>query len=575
MDGDDTGRHRTPAPAPPRRSSTRRRTALVVAGAVLGVLLVGYVADLLLTRGEVPRGTVVAGVAVGGLRRGEAEATLRERLGPRTSRPVTLHAGDVETTLDPAAAGLRIDWPATLDRAGDQPLNPITRVASLFGERTVEVVPTQDRSALTTALDAMRATIDRGPVEGAIRFDAATPVAIEPRPGQTLRLDRAVDVVAARWLDGATLEVPVDTSPVTVTHQGLSTALQRVARPASSTALVVPGRGRDAALPAADIGQVLRFEPDGEGGLRPVWDRDAATALLAPQLAPTETAPREADVVISAGAPQVLPGADGQRVDWGATLAAIDTVALGPAPHVLPAAYVVVRPALSTAAANRLGIREVIGEFTTGGFSPASGTNIRLAAAEIDNALVLPGETFSLNGYTGPRGTAQGYVESGIINNGRPDTAVGGGISQLATTLYNASYFAGMADVTHQEHSYYISRYPPGREATVFEGVIDLAFGNPAQTGVLIQTIGTGSEITVRLWGTKTVEVESINGGRFDYTSPSTVRLPVGGSCIETAGARGFTTTDTRVVRAVGTGVELSRRTTTTVYDPVPRVSCE
>ncbi|GAB2935407.1 VanW family protein [Rhodococcus aerolatus] len=579
MDGDDAGRHRTPEPPvveqEPENGRRGRRTALVVAGSVLGVLLVAYVADLLLTRGDVPRGTVVAGVAVGGLDPAAAEATLRRELEPRTTRPVELRAGDVTTTLDPTAAGLAVDWPATLARAGDQPLNPLARLTSFVRERTVEVVPTQDRRQLAAALDALRPTSDRAPVEGGIRFDGATPVPVDPVAGQTLQQDAAVDVVASRWLDGGPLEVPVDTTPVTVTLEGLATALDTVARPAASTDLVVPGRGRDAVLAAADVGRVLRFEPDGAGGLRALVDRDAATGLLAPQLAPTETAPRDADVVISGGSPTVVPGADGQRVDWGATLAGLDTLLAAPAPHVVPAAYVVAPPALTTEAATRLGIREVIGEFTTGGFSAASGVNIRLAASEIDGALVRPGDTFSLNGYTGPRGAAQGYVDSGIINNGRPDTAIGGGISQLATTLYNASYFAGMEDVTHQAHSYYISRYPAGREATVFEGVIDVAFRNPAQTGVLIETIGTGSDITVRLWGTKTVEVESVNGGRFDATSPSTVRLPAGNDCISSAGAPGFTTTDTRIIRAAGTGAELSRRTTTTVYDPVPRVICE
>ncbi|WP_345045874.1 winged helix-turn-helix transcriptional regulator, partial [Georgenia daeguensis] len=85
---------------------------------------------------------------------------------------------------------------------------------------------------------------------------------------------------------------------------------------------------------------------------------------------------------------------------------------------------------------------------------------------------------------------------------------VGGGISQFATTLYNASYFSGMKDAGHKEHSYYISRYPAGREATVFQNhdgssVIDLKFTNDAPTGVVIQTIWTPSSITVRMWGTK------------------------------------------------------------------------
>ena len=149
---------------------------------------------------------------------------------------------------------------------------------------------------------------------------------------------------------------------------------------------------------------------------------------------------------------------------------------------------------VTTEQANKMGIKEVIGEFTTGGFVAASGTNIRVVAEKVNGAIVKPKETFSLNKYTGPRGTAQGYVEAGIIENGIPGKAVGGGISQFATTLYNAYYYAGMKDAGHKEHSYWITRYPKGREATVFmdgngNSLIDIAFTNPDDTGVAIQTI--------------------------------------------------------------------------------------
>ena len=143
---------------------------------------------------------------------------------------------------------------------------------------------------------------------------------------------------------------------------------------------------------------------------------------------------------------------------------------------------------MTTEKLQALGIKEVIGEFTTGGFAAASGENIRVVAEKVNGAIVQPGATFGLNEFTGTRGTEQGYVPAAIIQEGALSTAVGGGISQFATTLYNAAYFAGMGDVTHTPHSFYISRYPEGREATVFDGEIELAFSNDYPTGVLIQT---------------------------------------------------------------------------------------
>ena len=213
-----------------------------------------------------------------------------------------------------------------------------------------------------------------------------------------------------------------------------------------------------------------------------------------------------------------------------------------------------------------------VSSFSTGGFSGASGTNIALVAQTVNGAIVNPGETFSLNGYTGPRGTAQGYVESGIIINGRSGMAVGGGISQFATTLYNAAYFGGMTDIAHTPHSYYISRYPAGREATVYEGAIDLQFRNDSPTPVRIQTGVSGGEITVRLMGVKHVNVESSNGGRWAQTQPNTVNA-AGPGCIPSSGAPGFTTSDTRSIYDLS-GNLIDQETQTTVYDPEPIVKC-
>lgn len=219
---------------------------------------------------------------------------------------------------------------------------------------------------------------------------------------------------------------------------------------------------------------------------------------------------------------------------------------------------------------------QVIGEFQTSGFSGDSGVNIKRAAGgAIDGIVVAPGgETFSLNGATNPRTAANGYVEAGIILNGRPDSGVGGGgVSQVATTLFNAAYFAGVELVEHQEHSYYISRYPAGREATVFGDAIDVKFRNDGPTPVQIQTTWTSGSVTVRLVGIKRYEVSSAQSPRSAPTSPRTITIPAGESCSAGGGAPGFTITDTRTLRDIVTG-ETRTESHTVRYDPIPKVVC-
>src|SRR5918998_85897 len=117
--------------------------------------------------------------------------------------------GDVDASLEPSRAGLTLDWPATLQQAGKQPLNPWTRLASLWRTREMGVITVGDRAALTVALEGLRAQTDRDPVEGTIPSEAARPTAITPRPGQRLEVPAATDSVLVAWIHGGTVEVPV------------------------------------------------------------------------------------------------------------------------------------------------------------------------------------------------------------------------------------------------------------------------------------------------------------------------------------------------------------------------------
>ncbi|WP_333473213.1 VanW family protein [Lolliginicoccus lacisalsi] len=557
------------------RGSRGRRRALI--GAVAVLLLAGavYGADLYASRGEMPRGTEVLGTSIGGMERGEALAKLRESLGDRETAAVPVIAGDVETSVVPAEAGLAFDLESTVEQAAEQPLNPLTRLASLFREREVPAARTVNEPALAATMERLVGEIDREPQAGGIAFEGARAVPIMPQQGQQLLADTARRVIIRDWPLGAPLMLPADITEVGLTEDDIDRAMREVAEPALAATLEVAGTGTaTATLPPEQVGEVLRFEADGPE-LRHVFDQDAAIGILSPQLASTESSARDATVALGSSGPYVVADRSGSEIDWEATLEGFSELMLRTEDRTVDAEYVEITAEFRTADAEALGINEVVAEFTTGGFATESGVNIRRAAQQVNGAVVKPSETFSLNGYTGPRGTAQGYIESGIILNGRPSEAIGGGVSQFATTLYNASYFAGMDDVEHQEHSYYIPRYPAGREATVWEGAIDVKFRNPFGTGILIQSFGDSSSVTVRMWGTKTVNVQSINGGRWAYTSPSRITLPEGPNCFPSSGSQGFTTSDTRVVRDALTGAEISRNTRTVRYDPQPIVACE
>lgn len=566
--------------AKPKPSGGGRRRALIIGGAVVGVLAVLYAVDLLLSQGDVPRGVTVAGVDVGGMSREDAEQKLRTEIEPRLSKPLQVKAGDVSETVQPAAAGLTLDWRATLDKAGDQSWNPITRLTSLFTTEEVSVATSTDQRALQSTVDGLRAKVDRAPVEGTVTFQGAKPVAVQPKTGQTLDTGPAAQLLLDGWASGKPIDLPVQATPVKTTAEGVNAALEQIAKPAVSGPVIVRGEGKDARLEPAVIASALKFAPAEGGGLTPSLDNAKIVGALAPQLAPTEKPGRDAAVIFTAGRPGVQPSEDGRTVNWDPSLVPLPELLKKTDGRELRAQYAMKPPKVTTDQANQLGINEVIGEFTTGGFAADSGVNIRTVAARVNGAIVKPGETFSLNGFTGPRGTGQGYVEAGVISDGAPGREVGGGISQFATTLYNASYFAAMKDAGHKEHSYYISRYPAAREATVFQShsgasLIDIKFTNDSPTGVAIQTVWTPSSITVKLWGTKRYTVESVPGPRTNPTDPQPKQgPPPPEKCSPSNGSPGFTTSDTRVLKDVASGAEVRRETRHVRYNPQPKIIC-
>ncbi|WP_111766695.1 VanW family protein [Nakamurella deserti] len=567
-----------PEPAPARRGRT---TALVVAAVVL--LLGGvYLVDWLLTKNDLERGTTIAGVDVGGLSPEQAQARLERELDTlRAPIPMSSHGADI--TLDPTASGLSTDTAATVAAAGTRSANPFTRIGSLFGRTTeVPLIATADEATLGGALRYIGLTSDVAAVEGQLTVTGTEVTTVEPVPGEQLDVAAATTLVADAWTSGDPaaargLTLPVTEQPVRVSPGALAAAAAD-ARAVLAGPLTVVAADTTVTVPVETIAAALSVTPDAADGFTVAVDRAAVGAAFLPQAEAAQTPPVDASIGIVDNAPVITPAVDGRTLDAAATDAALDAALRAP-DRTLTVAYATTPPAVTTADIEALGIKEVVSEFTTGGFASDSGQNVRRVAEQVQGAIIRPGETFSLNGYTGQRSAAQGYVEAGIIQDGVASRAVGGGISQFATTLYNASYFAGFTDVEHKAHSYYISRYPPGREATVFEAedgtsIIDVKFSNPTATAVLVQTVWTPDDITVRFWGTKSVEVESISGERYNFTSAPTKTIPYGQTCRATNGTQGFSIDNTRVIRDLA-GVELSRETTTTVYNGQVRISCQ
>ncbi|XES01420.1 VanW family protein [Streptomyces sp. S1D4-11] len=232
------------------------------------------------------------------------------------------------------------------------------------------------------------------------------------------------------------------------------------------------------------------------------------------------------------------------------------------------------QPKVTRENAARLGLMEKMSSFTVNfELTAYRTTNIGRAAQLINGSLVLPNETWSLNQTVGERTEDNGFVEGIIILNDQFTRASGGGVSTVATTVYNAAYFAGVKLVEHGAHSFYIERYPEGREATVAWGSLDLRFTNDSGNAIYIQAEATDTSVTVTFLGTRKYdEVKSVKGPRTNVRQP-VEKVSTEKGCEPQTPLEGFDVTVERVF--YHDGQEVQREPFHTHYVPRDQITCE
>ncbi|HEX7106077.1 MAG TPA: VanW family protein [Acidothermaceae bacterium] len=553
-----------------RRTAPPRWLLWAVAGlVVLGGVLYG--AAYLLAGGGVLPNTTAAGVSIGGLSPSKAEAKLQARLAAKATAPIRVLVGDKQADVDPVAAGLTFDPKATVAAAGKRTANPFTLVAALLGHREVEPAVAIDTTKMTDQLDKLDAELGGGH-DGGIEFDGITPVAVEPVKGQGIVKEKAIPALRAAFLTSSE-PVRLATTAVepVISADVVRRAIETVAKPAVAAPISLRVGATDVELSPAVIAKNLTFKAAG-GELAPVIDGEGVATALGDKLKPLHTPGKDASFDLSSGVPVIVPSAPGTTADVEKLGAAIAAVLPNPAPRSVTVPTTSVQPSFTTEAAQALGIKEKVSTFTT--HHPCCAprvTNIHKMADIVNGHVVMPGDTFSINGFVGERDRARGFVPAPMIFDGLYVDSVGGGVSQFATTLFNAVFFAGLEDVEHHPHSYYISRYPAGREATVSFPEPNMIFRNDTATGILIQTSYTGTSLTITFWGTKYYDIESSSSPRYAFTTAGT-RYNTRPDCESASGNQGFQIDVTQTFKKDGEVVKTKKYHTR--YDAEPVIVC-
>src|SRR5262245_4120070 len=469
---------------------------------VLTVLAVLAVRVLHGSGHRVPAGVSIGGIPVGGLTAEQAERVVSDRAEPPPRELEIALRGEPGFPLRVPVAELAPIPRARLAvmSAVEQP-SLADRFLSEIGvrERTRDL-PLRyrpDPSALDGRVAAIAARVDRPAVDAKVvvrsnKLEIAA--AADGRAVDQAELSRRLARLPRR------VEVPVTAVPPAVGDAAARLAYAQAAALADRP-VTVRGAGRAALIRRPALLDALRFEAaDGQIAVR--LDRNAIAAALEPAFAGIVRPASSASFAVSGTRVSVVPSKEGRRLDAEAIARRIEA---RPTARAVRVGLVAVPPERSTADAQRMRIRELVSQFTTPhACCEPRVTNIGRAASILDGQIIPAGGTFSLNTALGPRTKARGFVSAPQIGEGGVlEDAVGGGVSQTATTVFNAAFFAGLQIVTHTPHEFWITRYPPGREATVSWGGPELIVENDWPAAILLKAYDTGTSFNVQMYSSK------------------------------------------------------------------------
>jgi vancomycin resistance protein VanW len=205
--------------------------------------------------------------------------------------------------------------------------------------------------------------------------------------------------------------------------------------------------------------------------------------------------------------------------------------------------------------------------------SPEQRGNAGRAALDLNGTIISPGAVFSFNDTVGARDALKGYRPAPIINDqGGLSDIPGGGICQLATTIYNAALEAGLEIVERHPHSRGVSYVPPGRDATILTWRKDLKLRNPHSYPLLLRVDTSENRLTAGFWSTedKSFQVKILTD--FTVVDPqAVVSRSVGhsGSALQ-SGGKGYSVVTRR--RLIRDGVATEEVLSQDFYPPPSRI---
>ena len=489
----------------------------IAIAAILCIWVAGWSIDRALSKDEVGRGIKVVGQDVGGLSSEQLSEVLNSIAANYASTPVIVQTGweDIETTI--GEVGIEVHIEETFKKVlelNDGPLitEPFRWIKSFFSSRPSPIAVRLIKDPNFELPSALMGNIS-DPVEpiwaienGQVEHTDGTPARIFD--GNSIR--NLIFLAAATGANPIIVDGNVTEIPPMVSNAEAEAFAQKLNDLTEAGLKIVAGE-RTHTFSAEEIREWLIFSM--ENG-QPTWslNKPLVRGSIGDQLGGVVADKNELpEIIVTEGELAITnlsavaccaedsPELILESIQSGQDSVNLDLIDITDGVDELLVAY---------------GVSELISQATTPHPCCASRvTNIQRFAELIQGTIIAPGESLSLNEAVGKRTEAKGFVEAGVIVNGELTEDVGGGISQFATTFFQAAFYGGLDIMQYFPHTIWFSRYADfegrkGIESTISWPSPNLEVRNISPFPILVWPTWTPTSLTVSLYSTRYTQVE-------------------------------------------------------------------
>ena len=557
-----------------KKKSKSKAKPWIIGGSCAVAVVAAYFGAAAFISSQIPANASIAGVNIGSMNSDEARAEIERVVSPLAQEPIKVKVNGKDYTVDPAKAGLSLNTDDTVKDLTSYEVNPVKLYERLTGDYEVTPELNVDKEKLSSQVEALAKKANADVTEGKIEFADGMAKLSTPVDGVALDTEGAVEKISEDWsIDGSPIDLPAQVVKPEISADTLQKFYDDQAKKLLKGDVTLVSGDKKANLSAASIAAAATYAP--KDGAPAITLDDKKLYKAATKNSELSSTAKDAKIVLKNGKPSIQDSTNGLSLETEG-LGAKVLAATATDNRTAEVKMTETEADFTTAEAKKLGIKEPIVDFSTP--YPASDTvrtkNLKAGAARVTGVIVKPGERFSLLNTLGPITTANGYYSSGVVENGFSSEAVGGGLSQISTMMYNVGFLAGYDDITHQPHSRWFDRYPAGREATLWEGQIDMIWENNTPYGVMVQAWVSDDAVHTRLWSTKYWDVSQKSSGKYNQTDPETKYNEAEKCVAESGGQKGFTIDITRYRETFDGSKKLPAETKSWTYSPWNKIVC-